>query len=105
MNRSMCTEIAEFQALAGISDENFIGIVETLEEDFHSRQAGFIDSELVRGDESSQWIILQHWDSAEQAKEASKKMMKDPITENFRKSLDPKTVKIRYLEHIQNWEK
>ena len=26
MNRSMCTEIAEFQALAGISDENFIGI-------------------------------------------------------------------------------
>ena len=105
MNRGICTEIAEFQVVTGISDENFISIVEKLEEDFHSQQAGFINSELVKGNEPSQWLILQHWGSVAEDKEASKNMMKDPITEDFRKSLDPKTVKIRYLENIQNWEK
>ena len=46
---------------------------------------------------------LQHWDSSDQAKEASKRMMKEPITGKFRESLDPKTVKIRYLSNVLNW--
>lgn len=104
MDRIICTEIAEFQVIPGISDEDFIRIVEDLEENFHSKQDGFINSELVRGN-SSQWLIIQHWDAVEQAKEASKKMMKESITEKFRESLDPKTVKIRYLSNVQNWEK
>lgn len=103
MNRSICTEIAEFQVIPGISDEDFIRIVEDLEENFHSKQGGFIDSELVRGNEPLQWLIIQHWDSAVQAKEASKRMMKEPITGKFRESLDPKTVKIRYLSNVLNW--
>ncbi|WZL72214.1 antibiotic biosynthesis monooxygenase [Clostridiaceae bacterium 35-E11] len=103
MDRSICTEIAEFQVISAISDEAFIRIVEDLEENFHSKQGGFIDSELVRGNEHSQWLIIQHWDSAEQAKAASKRMMKEPITGKFRESLDPKTVKIRYLSNVLNW--
>lgn len=103
MNRGICTEIAEFEVNPGISDENFIGIVEDLEQNFHSNQSGFIDSELVKGKEHSQWLIIQHWDSKEHAKAASQKMMRDPITANFRESLDAKSVSIRYLNTIKTW--
>lgn len=105
MNKNVCTEIVEFQVISGITDEESIKIVEYLEENFHSKQNGFIDTELVKVNEGSQWIMIQHWESIEESKEASKMMMKMPITENFRKSLNPKTVKIKYLNQVKKWKK
>lgn len=104
MNKSVCTEIADFQILSNITDEQFIETVEYLEENFHSKQSGFIGTELIKGSEH-QWIMIQHWDSIKDAQEASKLMMKMPVTENFRYSLDPKTVKIKYLTQVKKWNK
>jgi quinol monooxygenase YgiN len=103
LNRYRCTEIVEFQAAAEITDEDFIKIVEELEENFHSRQKGFIDTELVKDNEPHQWVMIQHWESVEKSKEASKIMMKTPSTEAFRRALDVKTIKIRYLTHVKKW--
>lgn len=105
MNKYMCTEIAEFQVISKVTDEEFIKIVEELEENYHSIQKGFIGTELVKGNEHCQWIMIQHWESIEEAREASKMMMKTPITESFRQALDPRTIKIRYLTHVKRWNK
>lgn len=105
MNKNKCTEIAEFQVGFGVTDEDFFRIVESLELNFHVKQAGFIDTELVKDNEQSRWSMIQHWESIEQAKEASKIMMKEPVAENFIKALDPKSVKIRYLNHVNLWRK
>lgn len=103
MGKNVCTEIAEFQVIPGISDEEFYSIVEFIEKNFHSKQKGFIGTEIVRGNEKYQWIMIQHWESVEEAKEASKKMMKEAITEDFRKALDPRSVKLRYLNQVKVW--
>lgn len=103
MNKNVCTEIAEFQVVYEVTDEEFIKVVEHLEEEFHSQQKGFIDTELVKVDEHNQWMMIQHWESIEKAREASKMMMKTPITETFREALDPKTVKIKYLNQVKKW--
>lgn len=105
MNKNVCTEIVDFEAVCGIADEEFVRIVEHLEENFHSKQKGFIDTELVKVNEHSQWMMIQHWDSIEESREASKMMMKTPITETFRQALNPKTVKIRYLSQVKKWNK
>ena len=105
MNRQICTEIAEFKVSTGITDGEFIKIVEDLEENFHSTQKGFIDTELVKASEHDQWMMIQHWDSIEESKEASKTMMKASAAEAFRQVLDPKTVKIRYLNQVKAWNK
>lgn len=97
MKSNICTEIAEFRVLSNISEEKFIEIVKQLEDNFHSKQDGFISTVLAKENEQSEWIMLQQWESVEQAREASKKMMKDTETEEFRNALDPKSVKIRYL--------
>lgn len=103
MNKHMCTEIAKFQVVSEITDKEFIKIVEELEEKFHSAQKGFIDTELVKANEPCQWMMIQHWESIEESKEASKMMMKTPITEAFRQALDPRTVKITYLTCVKRW--
>ncbi len=97
MLNNICTEIAEFRVISDMSEERFLSIVEQLERNFHSKQSGFISTILAKVNEQSEWIMVQQWDSVEQAHEASKKMMKETITEDFRSALDPMSVKIRYL--------
>jgi len=105
MSKKLCTEIAEFEVVPGIKDEEFINIVEQLEVEFHSKQKGFVDTELAKVNDSNMWVMLQHWESTEESREASKNMMKTPITKDFREALDPKTVRIKYLNHMRRWNK
>ncbi|MFP4698195.1 MAG: hypothetical protein ACLFMO_05755 [Eubacteriales bacterium] len=60
--------------------------------------------ELVKCEDPHHWIMIQHWISKEEAKLSSKEMMKSPIAEKFRNSLDSKTVKLRYLDQVKTWK-
>lgn len=104
MDQNIVIEIVEFKLMSGVDEAAFIEIVNALEENFHSRQNGFISTELTKG-KDGQWIMIQHWNSMEDAKEVIKAMMKTPVTEDFRQVLDPKSVKMLLLEHVLTWSK
>lgn len=97
------TEIVTMKIIEGITKEQFIEIINELEKNFHSKQPGFIDTELLYNDKTDEWIIIQHWDSIENMKTASPKMFNNPVTEAFVKSLDPKTVKMLMLQQLGAW--
>ena len=99
------TEIVTMKTVDGISKDNFINIVDGLEKNFHSKQNGFIDSELLFNDKTGEWVIIQHWDNFENMQSASKKMFGNPVTELFVKSLDPKSVKMQMLPQLGTWRK
>lgn len=101
---NIITEIVNLKTINGITDEEFIQIVDELECEFHSKQGGFIDSELVKTDKADNWMIIQHWKSKEEASLASKKMFEEKITERFRNALDPQNVKIMLLPQIKSWK-
>ena len=104
MNRKVITEIVSFEIISNVSNSDFINIVRSVEEEFHIKQNGYIDSELVKGTKNC-WTIIMHWESLEEVKQASKLMMKDPITENFRQVVIPTSVKMSYLEQCKTWKK
>ena len=52
------TEIVTMKTVDGISKDDFINIVDGLEKNFHSKQNGFIDSELLFNDKTGEWIIV-----------------------------------------------
>ena len=97
------TEIVNLKTLDSISDEQFIEIVNELEIKFHSRQEGFINTELLKKEQVNSWIIIQHWKTITNANLASKKMFKESITEKFRNALDPQTVKINLFSQMKTW--
>ena len=103
MNKQIITEVINFTIVPGITDEDFIQRVQKLEEKFHKTLHGYIDSELAKG-KDGQWVMLMHWKSLEEVKQASKLMMQTPSTEDFRKALDPKSVKIVLLDQKQTWK-
>lgn len=104
MDKDLITEIVSFDIQEAISNEEFRDIVNTVETDFHMKQAGYIDSELVKGRKNS-WIMIMHWKSLDEVKHASKLLMKSDLTKRFRRVIIPSTVRMSYLEQIQTWKK
>lgn len=102
---SIITEIVKMKTVEGVSNEEFIKIVDGLEKEFHSKQKGFIDTELIYHEEEHEWYMIQHWESKDNLKEASKKMFIDENAEAFVKSLDKKSVKMFIFNQIKIWKK
>ncbi|HYH03575.1 MAG TPA: antibiotic biosynthesis monooxygenase [Bacillota bacterium] len=102
MDQMIASEIVEFKLVPGISDEDFIKRVEFLEAQFHSKQSGFIDTELAKG-QDGKWVMIQHWKSMAELKVVVKLMMKEPLTESFRMALDPTSVKMQLLQQVKTW--
>ena len=104
MDKKLVTEIVSFDIDNAIFDEVFKEIVNSVEVEFHMQQAGYFDSELVKG-KSNSWTMIMHWESLKEVKLASKLLMKSDLTTTFRQAIIPSTVKMSYLEQIKKWSK
>jgi hypothetical protein len=104
MDKKIVTEIVSFDIDAAVSNETFKEIVNSLEKDFHMKQAGYIDSELLKGRNNS-WTMIMHWKSLQEVKLASKLLMKSDLTTSFREAIISSTVKMSYLEQVNKWNR
>lgn len=98
------TEIVTMATAQGIERDAFIRIVDDLELNFHAKQPGYIDTELLYDEKTAEWIMIQHWNTLDNMMNASKQMFKDSCTEEFRNAIDPKTIKLRNCQQIQTWQ-
>jgi heme-degrading monooxygenase HmoA len=103
MYERIVTEVVEFEIVEGLEEDKFLKIVDFLEVEFHSKQKGFIDTEIMKGREERSYIMIQHWKTMNDCKAVVQKMMNEPLTESFRNSINPKSVKIVFSEQIQKW--
>ncbi len=104
MENNVITEIVSFEIEKSISMEAFKEIVNSLEIDFHMLQAGYIDSELVKGRKNA-WTMIMHWASIDEVKSASKLLMASDLAKDFRQAVIPSTVTMNYLESINTWSR
>ena len=100
---SIATEIVTMKTVEDVDSAVFQSLVNDLEINFHSKQPGFIDTELLYNDKANEWIMVQHWDSLDNMRAASKRMFDNPVTEPFVKSIDPKNVKMLVLPQLGKW--
>lgn len=99
----MMTEIVRMKTAEGVVKEDFIKWVNELEVEFHAKKTGYIDSELMFDEKKDEWVMIQHWSSMVELKNASREMFEESITENFRNALDPKSVKMIIYNQVQTW--
>ena len=100
---SMITEIVNMKTIDGVPKEEFIEIIDELETNFHFKQPGYIDSEILYDENQDMWIMIMHWSSIDALKSASSNMFKDSATEKFRAALDPKAVNISVFPTLRSW--
>lgn len=100
---SIATEIVTMKTSQEVTKDSFISIVDSLEKNYHSKQQGFIDTELLYNEENREWTMVQHWASMEELKAASDKMFQDEGAAPFVKALDAASVKMSILPQIKIW--
>ncbi|MDO5089044.1 MAG: antibiotic biosynthesis monooxygenase [Leptotrichiaceae bacterium] len=101
---SIITELVTLKSINNVTRDEFISIVDSLEKNFHSKQDGFIDTELLYDEKKNTWIMIQHWETAEHLKIASKKIFSDNAAKSFIKCVDPESVKIVITTQIEVWK-
>lgn len=101
---SITTELVTMKSANPVTKEMFLSIVDDLEMNFHAKQPGFLDTELLYDEEHNVWTMIQHWETKEQLKDASRNMFHDPAAERFVKSIDPKSVTMVVLPQMKTWK-
>lgn len=101
---NIVTEVVSFETQEGIGYNDFVKIVDMLECEFHSKQPGFVDTELLHDSKNGIWIMIQHWESMDDLKNASKKMFEESKTKPFCGALNTNTIKISTYPQIQVWK-
>ena len=96
-------EIVKFRISEKIKQRDFLKIVDNLEKNFHSKQNGFISTDLLKSNQANEYIMIQHWMTLVEYKEAVKQMMKDSETIDFRKAIDPKSVEMSFYNVIKKY--
>lgn len=100
---AIVTEIVKMQIQDNISADEFIKIVDHLEREFHTKEPGFMDTELLHDAKENFWYMIQHWRGLEEMKAAAAQMFKSPLTEAFRNAVNPKAISITVLPQLQTW--
>ena len=98
------TEIVSFKTINGISDSELINIINNLDTNFLSKTKSYIDTELIKGQEERSWTIIIHWRTMTEATEAIKEFSTSPLTEEYRKVLDPKSIHFHFTDQIHTWK-
>jgi hypothetical protein len=97
-------EIAQFRLANGVSEQDFLREVEDVQNNFLSRQSGYIDRELLKSGEG-QWIDIVHWSSMEKAQLVAEVMLKDPSALGFLQKIDPQSVDMMHLQTMRIWDR
>jgi len=103
-SKYIIVEIAQFKLAAGVDEQGFLKESEAVQRDFLEKQKGYMDRELLKG-EDGQWIDIVHWRSMEEAKRAADAIMQDPVCLGFLQKIDPKSVKMMHLWQVRTWSK
>ena len=84
-------EIAIFKLTPGTTAEQFAPIDHAMERDYISKQPGFITRESAAG-ENGDWLVVNHWQSVEDAEAAMAAFAGARATQAFMSKLDVKTM-------------
>ena len=105
MNRNeKVTEIVSFKTINGISDNELIRIINNLDTNFLGKTKSYIDTELIKGKEEQSWTIIIHWRTMAEAREAIMEFTKSPLTAEYRKAVDQKSVSFHLTDQIKTWK-
>ncbi len=85
--KSFVIEVVTLSLKDGVSHAEFAPIDKAVEVEHVSKQPGFISRESAAG-EGSEWLVIVHWNSAEEADASMSSFMDAPAAAAFMDSID-----------------
>ena len=90
----MIIELLVFQLTHGADEAAFIDADKRVQTDFAYQQPGMLRRTTAKGDDGT-WLVIDLWRSAEDADRCEEKWGDDPVTDEFRRFMDPNSVRTK----------
>lgn len=98
-NDNIFVEIVEFKLFEGTEEDEFLKASEVVTKDFLEKQPGYIKRELLKS-ERDEWMDIVHWESFEDAQNASAEFLENDDCLKFAQLIDEEQMKIMHLEQV-----
>ena len=92
-------EVIHFRMREGANEEEFIREDERVGREYTPYQPGFISRESAKNDEGD-WVVIVHWESAEDAEASMEKFPNDPTALRFIALMDSDTFSMKRYEVV-----
>ena len=93
-------EIASMQLKDGVTLEEFEPLDRAVEEQFVSKQPGFLSREAAAGDDRS-WVVIVHWASVEASENSMKTFADAPANAAFMARVDASTMTMQRYRAVR----
>ncbi len=88
-------EVVSFKLAPGVSEEEFVSIVEQMEQSFLCNTKGFVSRVLAK-DEEGNWLDQVKWQSLPDAMNAMEASMKEVSVAPFLQAIDPNSIQAKH---------
>jgi hypothetical protein len=92
-------EVIHFRMQEGANEQEFIREDERVGREYTPYQPGFISRESAKNDEGD-WVVIVHWESAEDAEASMQKFPNDPTAQRFIAMMDSDTFSMKRYETV-----
>ena len=103
MKNAIITEFVKFKGLENRSDEQIITASENFINDFHVKQDGFIDVELIKPFEGNDWMLIFHFENMEKVKAIGEKMRSSKEFGEFATAIVPGSISVSFNHKLKGW--
>lgn len=88
MNNRLIVEIAPFKVIGGVDEKALLEASAEVQTNFLKKRSGFISRLLLKG-KDNRWMDIVLWANQQEAEEAAKVVMNDPVCLKYFKLMDP----------------
>jgi hypothetical protein len=92
-------EVIHFRMREGADEQEFIREDERVGREYTPYQPGFVSRESAKNDQGD-WVVIVHWDNAENAEASMEKFPDDPTAQRFIALMDSDTFSMTRYEVV-----
>ncbi len=93
-------QLTEFSLIEGIDDSSFLKASTKVQIRFLKKQKGFVSNQLLKTD-GNQWVGITHWNTKDEAQDATKAFLIHPSSYPYVLMISPNTIRECYLHSPQ----
>ncbi|MBN2772851.1 MAG: hypothetical protein JXR31_01290 [Prolixibacteraceae bacterium] len=100
----MITEFISFELSDGIGHEQLILQADRVVNEFHKKQDGYVDMELVCENSGKQWQMVIHYQTMDDIEKVKTNLPKSCAIKGFTELIRPGTMKVSFYGQKGKWE-
>jgi hypothetical protein len=99
----MITELIAFEKRNEISSNELIDVAEKVVTNFHKKQDGYVDMELIKESSGRLWKMIVHYQTMEDIEKVKINIPQSKVIKEFTQLVIPESMDVSFFEQQQKW--